>query len=66
MGFPAIAAGIGFLWLMSRVAYSVGYYKAPGSRVVGAIVGFLSMFAMAGLNISFVVYLLMEKPPITF
>lgn len=40
--------------------------KAPGSRVVGAILGFLSMFAMVGLNIAFVVYLLIEKEAIEF
>ena len=40
--------------------------NAPGSRVVGAIVGFLSMFALVGLNIAYVVYLLIEKEAIEF
>ena len=32
LGFPAIAAGLGLLWLLARVAYSAGYYRAPKSR----------------------------------
>jgi hypothetical protein len=111
MGFPAIAAAIGMLWLLSRIAYTAGYCestdfiaaqqdsmlinfptlatgmqacarrvlidltaqsctpiadKAPASRVVGAIVGFLSMFALFFLNVAFVVYLLIEKDAIEF
>ena len=114
MGFPAIAAAIGMLWLLSRIAYTAGYCestdsiaaqqqdsiritcisptlatgwhsslrstradklpayvlliadKAPGSRVVGAIVGFLSMFALFFLDVAFVVYLLIEKEAIEF
>jgi glutathione S-transferase len=38
LGFPAIAAAIGFLWLVSRVMYGVGYYKQPQARVPGGIV----------------------------
>eukprot|EP01045_Picozoa_sp_COSAG04_P007649 COSAG04_NODE_404_length_14877_cov_7.858371_9_plen_170_part_00 len=97
LGFPAIAAGLGLLWLLARVAYSAGYYRAPppppalpppppppkptptplslpllpgarpecsDARVQGGIVGFLTMFALFGLNIAFVVYLLIEKEPI--
>ena len=33
-------------------------------RAQGGIVGFLTMFALFGLNIAFVVYLLIEKEPI--
>ena len=87
LGFPAIAAGLGLLWLLARGAYSAGYYRAPKSRTAvrapnrsplcpyprvlnvlmraqGSIVGFLTMFALFGLNIAFVVYLLIEKEPI--
>ena len=57
-----IAAGIGLLWLLSRVAYGVGYYHSPKARTPGAIVGFLSMFALFGLNIAFVVFLCPGPP----
>ena len=64
LGFPLISAGIGFLWLLGRVAYSVGYYHTPSSRVPGAILSFVAMFALFGLNIALVVYLLMEQETI--
>ena len=64
LGFPAISAGAGFLWIISRVFYAVGYYAAPKSRIFGAVLSYVGTFTLVGVNIAFVVYLFKAQDPI--
>lgn len=41
-GYPLLAADIGALWLVGRVWYMVGYYKATEKRAPGFIISQLS------------------------
>jgi hypothetical protein len=51
---PLAAAILGFVVCIGRILYTVGYYKSPSNRVVGALivdVGFLGLFILSLVTI---------------
>ncbi|TNV75407.1 hypothetical protein FGO68_gene7120 [Halteria grandinella] len=50
---PLLTAAFGFLCIISRILYTIGYMKTPNSRVLGALlfdVGFLGLFVLGVLG----------------
>lgn len=47
---PLVAAIFGFLYFFGRIFYSIGYFKSPNQRIVGALIidiAFLGSFILS-------------------
>lgn len=45
-GNPFIASGLGLLWIVGRIWYAVGYYRAAGKRGPGFVLTFIAFAAL--------------------
>ncbi len=43
---PTIGAGLGALWIVGRIVYAAGYYKAAEKRGPGFAIGSLAMLSL--------------------
>jgi len=45
---PRTAAALGSLWVVSRIAYHIGYTQSPGKREYGSIGSFVAQIGLLG------------------
>ena len=45
-GNPFIASGLGLLWIVGRIWYAVGYYRAADKRGPGFVLSFVAFAAL--------------------